>query len=182
MESKKVEIIDFSGEKFTKISIPCSVSLVLILILIILNLFLTFLFPRSSISIFVSLIIIFVYCMYYSSILNKNPGIRKFSISLEEIEIIVPKMPEFLISSLDFEKLEIRLKKLKYKPFLIYELHFIQKNSERVVNLSLFEFSKEKLDQILRLLKDYIIRMGKQFTAVKETWVSGVVLVENLKI
>jgi hypothetical protein len=182
MDSEKTEIIDFSGEKFTKFTVPCAVGVFLLLIFVILNIYLTFLFPNSYITLFVSLLILFGYCMYYTFALTKNPGIRKFSISLDQIEIIVPNMPEFLIYTQDFEKIEIRLKKLKFKPYLIYELHFVQKNSERVFSLSLLEFSKEKIDQIVRLLKDYIERMGKKFSTVKETWVSGVVLVENLKI
>ncbi|MFW9999357.1 MAG: hypothetical protein ACFE9Q_07930 [Candidatus Hodarchaeota archaeon] len=182
MESDKVEIIDFSGEKFTKISIPCSANLVLILIFVTLNIFLPFLFPGSLISIFLSLIILCIYCIYYSYTLTKNPGIRKFSISLEEIEIIIPQMPAFLISRSEFKKLEIRLRKLDIKPFLIYTLHFINSDSERTVKISLSEFSKEKIEQILKLLKIYVKRMGKEFIAVKETWVSGVLLVENLKI
>ena len=173
MESDKVEIIDFSGEKYTKISIPCSVSFILILFLVILNMFLIFLFPGTFVSFFVSLIMFFIYCMYYSYTLTKNPGIRKFSISLEEIEIIIPKMPVFLISRSEFKKLEIRLRKIDIKPFFIYTLHFINLNSERTFKLSLSEFSKEKIEQIMKLLKNYVKRMGKQFSAVKETWISG---------
>jgi len=182
MKSDKVEIIDFSGEKFNKISIPCSVSLVLIGFLALLNILLMVLFPGTFISVGVSLIIIFIFGLYYSYILTKNPGIRKFSISIEKIEIIIPKTPIFLIYWSEFKKLEIKLRKFNFKPFHIYELHFIYQDSDRTFNLSLSDFPLEKIDQILRLLKDYAKRMEKQFTALKETKISGIVLVENLKI
>lgn len=182
MESDKVDIIDFSGEKFNKISIPCSVSLFLIVLLALLNLLLIFLFPWTFISVFMSLIILFIYGLYYYYVLSKNPGIRKFSISIEKIEIAIPKLPAFLIYWSEFNKIEIKLKKFNFKPFYIYELHFIHQDYDRSFNLSLSEFPKEKIDQILLLLKNHAKRKGKQFTAVKETWVSGVYLVENLKI
>ncbi|MFX0136303.1 MAG: hypothetical protein ACFFDN_21865 [Candidatus Hodarchaeota archaeon] len=182
MESDNIDIIDFSGEKFNKISIPCSVSLFLILLLVLLNLFLSILFPWTFISIFTSLIIILIFGLYYYYVMSKNPGIRKFSISTEKIEIIIPKLHPFLIFWSDFNKIEIKLKKFNYEPFYIYELHFIHQNSDKSFNLSLSEFPKEKINQILLLLKNYAKRIGKQFTATQETWISGVYLVENLKI
>lgn len=182
MKSDEVEIVDFSGEKFNKISIPCSVSLVLICLLASLNIVFMVLFPGNIISIGASLIIICIIGLYYSYNLTKNPGIRKFSISNEKIEILIPKTPIFLIYWSEFNKLEIKLRKLNYKPFYIYELHFIHQKSDRTFKLSLLEFPKEKIDQILRLLKDYSKKIGKQFTALKETNISGIVLVENLKI
>ncbi|UCD01679.1 MAG: hypothetical protein JSV23_01245 [Promethearchaeota archaeon] len=182
MESDKVEIIDFSGEKFNNISIPWPVSLVLIILLVILNIFLMVSFPGTFISIFVSLIILCAFGLYYSYSITKNPGFRKFSISSKEIEIIVPKKPNFLIYWSEFKKVEIRLKRFNTEPFYIYELHFINQESDRTFNLSLSEFPKKKIDQILLLIKDYTKKIGKQFTAVKEKWISGVVLVENLKI
>lgn len=180
MESDKVDIIDFSGEKFNKISIPCPVSLALIVLLVLLNSFL--LIPGTSISVFVSLIIFFICGLFYYSIVTKNPGIRKFSISTEEIEIFIPNIPIFLIHWSEFKKIEIKLKQLNSEPFSVYGLHFINQDSERAFNLSLSEFHKEKLDQILLLLKEYARRMRKEFTAVKETIISGVYLVEKLDI
>lgn len=182
MESDKVDIIDFSGEKFNKISIPCPVSLALIVLLVLLNSFLFISFPGTFISVFVSLIIFFICGLFYYSIVTKNPGIRKFSISTEEIEIFIPNIPIFLIHWSEFKKIEIKLIQLNSEPFSIYELHFINQDSERAFNLSLSEFHKEKLDQILLLLKEYARRMRKEFTAVKETMISGVYLVEKLDI
>jgi len=180
MESDKVDIIDFSGEKFNKISIPCPVSLALIVLLVLINSFL--LIPGTFISVFVSLIIFFICGLFYYYIVVKNPGIRKFSISTEEIEIFIPNIPIFLIHWSEFKKIEIKLEQLNSKPFSIYELHFVNQDSERAFNLSLSDFHKEKLDQILLLLKEYARRMRKEFTAVKETIISGVYLVEKLDI
>ena len=103
MESDKNEIIDFSGENFNKISIPCSVILIAIIFLVLLNIFLMFSYPY--ISVFVSLVIISIFFLYYYYIITKNPGIRTFSISDENIKIMVPNMPIFLISWPEFEKL-----------------------------------------------------------------------------
>ncbi|MFX0136922.1 MAG: hypothetical protein ACFFDN_25010 [Candidatus Hodarchaeota archaeon] len=180
MESDKEEIIDFSGENFKKISIPCSVIMIAIVFLVLLNIFLMFSYPY--ISVFVSLVIISIFFLYYYYVITKNPGIRSFSISGEFIEIVIPTIPIFRISWSEFEKLEVILKKFDFEPFQIYELHFIHQDSDKTFNLSLSEFHKEKIDQILLLLKNYAKRMGKQFTAKKETRISGVVLVENLKI
>lgn len=182
MKSDKVEIVDFSGEKFNKISIPCSICLLFIGLLSSLNIYLMFLFPGTLIGVGASLIIVFIFGLYYSYILTRNPGIRKFLICNEKIEILIPKTPLFLIYWSEFNKLEIKLRKFNYKPFHIYELHFVQQNSDRTFKLSLLEFPKQKINQILRLLKEYAKRMGKQFNALKETNISGVVLVENLKI
>jgi len=180
MESDKEEIIDFSGENFKKISMPCSVSLSAIVFLVLLNIFLMFSYPY--ISVFVSLVIISIFFVYYYYVVTKNPGIRTFSINDEYIKIVIPSIPIFQISWPEFEKLEVKLKKFDLEPFHVYELHFIHQDSERTFNLSLSDFHKEKIDQILRLLKNYAIKMGKQFTAKKETRISGVVLIENLKI
>ncbi|MFX0105481.1 MAG: hypothetical protein ACFE75_08320 [Candidatus Hodarchaeota archaeon] len=180
MESDKVNIIDYSGEQFNKISIPYPFFLVLIVTLVLINIFL--LIPGSFISVFVSLIILFLCGIFYYYNVIKNPGIRKFSISMEEIEINIPNMPFFIIYWSEFKKIEIKLIELNSKPFTLYEVHFINHNSERVFKLSLSEFHKEKLDQILLLLKEYAKKMKKEFSAVKETMISGVYLVENLDL
>ena len=177
------EIIDFSGEKFSKVSIPCSVGLIIIFIVAFINIILMILFPESYLSMYISLIVVGVFLLYYSYIATKNPGkLRKFSISNEDIQLLLPHLPLFTIKWAELDKIEIRLRKFDFKPFLRYDIHFIDQESEKVCNISMLDFHKEKIDQILLLLKHYAIRMKKDFVAVKETNVSGVILVENLKL
>lgn len=183
VKPEKVEIIDFSGEKFNNISIPCSVGVVIVIIVASINFLVMFLFPGSYVSIYVSLVIIIAFVLYYSYLLTQNSGkIRKFSISNEKIELFLPNVPLFTIMWPELKKIEIRLRKLDFKPFYRYELHFITQKSEKMCNISMLDFHKEKIDQILLLLKQYAQKMKKEFTAVKETKISGVILVENLKI
>ncbi len=183
VKPEKIEIIDFSGEKFDRISIPCSVGLAIMILIVSINFLVMFLFPGSYVSIYVSLVIIISLVLYYSYVLTQNSGtIRKFSISTENIELILPNIPIFTITWSKLEKIEIRLRKLDFKPYYRYELHFINQKSEKTCNISMLDFHKEKIDQILLLLKHYAQRMKKNFTAVKETNISGVTLVENLKI
>ncbi|MFX1569414.1 MAG: hypothetical protein ACFFCV_13715 [Promethearchaeota archaeon] len=176
-------VIDFSGEKLNKVSIPCSVSLIIIFIVAFINIILMFLFPESYVSLYISLIIIGVFLVYYSYIFTKNPGkIRKFSISTEEIQFLLPNHPLFMITWPELDRIEIRMRKLDFKPFVRYDIHFINQDSEKVCNISMLDFHKEKIDQILLLLKHYAKQMEKDFIAVKETNISGVILVENLKL
>ena len=183
MELEKDEIIDFSGEKFSRFSIPCSLGLFIMLFVAIVNLIIMVTFPGSFYSIYISLGIIVVFVLYYSYILTQNPGkIRKFSISEEEIEIILPNIPIFVIKWTDFEQVEIRMKKLEFKPFYRYEFHFKNNDSDELIDLNLFHFHKEKIDQMLQLLKDYSKRMNKEFSAVQETIISGIIEVKDLKI
>jgi hypothetical protein len=183
MELEKDEVIDFSGETFNKKSIPCSIGLIMILLVALTNLCLMYIFPGTYISTYISLAIIIVFVLYYYYILTQNPGkIRKFTVSVEEIEILLPTTPYFNICWTEFENIEIRMRKFSYKPYCRYGLHFINQNSERSISLSLSDFHKEKIDQILILLKDYAGRMKKKFTAVKETNISGIIQVENFKI
>ncbi|NVM38639.1 MAG: hypothetical protein HWN81_23835 [Candidatus Lokiarchaeota archaeon] len=182
-EPDKVEVIDFFGEEFNKRSVPCSVGLLIILIVALANLFVMILYPRTNASIFISLIIIAGFVLYYSYILAKNPGkIRKFSISTEDIEIILPDVSPFRIHWPEFEKLEIRKKEFNYKPYCRYEFHFMYGDSDKVVNVSLLDFQKKNLDKILVSLKNFAKLMKKEFTAVKETNISNVILLENFKI
>ncbi|MFW9902021.1 MAG: hypothetical protein ACFFDY_12180, partial [Candidatus Thorarchaeota archaeon] len=177
------EIIDFSGEKLNKVSIPCSVGFITIFIVAFINIIMMILFPESYISMYISLIIIGVFLLYYYYLATKNPGkIRKFSISTEYIQFLLPNIPLFTITWFELDRIEIRMRKLDFKPFIRYDIHFVTKESEKVYNISMLDFHKEKIDQILLLLKRYAIRMKKNFTAVKETKISGVILVENLKI
>jgi len=185
MEQKqdKVEIIDYFGEKFNKRSVPCSLVLILLLILALINIFIMVIYPDTYFSLYITLIIVVASLMYYSYIASKNPGkIRKFSISSENIEIILPRTPLFLIFWSEFEKLEITKREFNYKPFYRYEFHFIHDDSERVVNISLLDFQKINLEKILVLLKNFANIMKKNFVAIKETNISGVILQENFKI
>lgn len=185
MEQKpeKVEIIDFFGEEFNKRSLPCSVGLLIILIVALANLYVMILYPGTYVSIFISLIVIVGFVLYYSYILAKNPGkIRKFSISTEYIEIILPDDSLFRINWPEFEKLEIRKKEFNYKPYCRYELHFMDGDMDKSVSICLLDFQKNNLDKILVSLKNFAQIMKKEFTAVKETNISGVILLENFKI
>ncbi|MFX0036548.1 MAG: hypothetical protein ACFE9I_13030 [Candidatus Hermodarchaeota archaeon] len=183
MESDKVEIVDFSGENFKKITIPCSYLLVIIILISFLNIYLMVAFPGSFISIFVSLILFLIFILYYSYIIKKDPGkIRRFFISFEKIEIELPHNPIFTIFWNEFKKVEIRLREFNCQPYKGYEFHFSNQEDNKVCTISLMDFHKEKIEQILTLLKDFSRRMKKEFTAVKETNVSGIYLVENLKI
>lgn len=182
-EPDRVEVIDFIGEEFNKRSVPCSVGLLIMLTVALVNLFLMVFFPGTYISLYVSLIIIGGFVLYYSFILTQNPGkIRKFSISVENIEIILPNISFFRIKWSEFEKLEIRMRKFNYKPYYQYELHFMNRDFDKVVKLSLLDFHKVKVDQILVLLKNFSKIMKKEFAAVKVTNISGIIQVENFKI
>ena len=74
------------------------------------------------------------------------------------------------------------MSKFSYKPYLRYEFHFINKDYDRSFNLSLFDFHKQKLKEILVLTKVYAKKMNKDFRSVIETNVSGVILLEDFKI
>jgi hypothetical protein len=183
MELEKDEIIDFTGENFNKYSMSCSAGLLMILLIAVVNICLMFLFPGTDISTYISIGIIVIFVLYYSFTITKNPGkIRKFSISTEEIEILLPNTPYFRISWSEFEELEITMRKFSYKPYCRYEFHFINQDTEKNIDVSLFDFHKEKIDEILVLLKNYSIKMKKKFKAIKETNVSGIILQENFKI
>ena len=184
IKSDRVEVIDFSGEKFSKYSIPCSVLLLLIFLLAVINVTLMFLFPRSLISTLMSLGIIAIFVLYYYYVATKNPGkIRKFSISSEEIELSVPDSPLFLIQCKEFDKIEVKLKSFNFKPYLKCGFHFINEQSEKkTFNFTLYDFPKKKVDHILILTKNYAEKLGKVFTAVKEKEISGIYQVENLNI
>ncbi|MFX1328893.1 MAG: hypothetical protein ACFE91_12265 [Promethearchaeota archaeon] len=183
MESDKVEILDFSGENFNKIAIPCSVCVIIIFLISILNIYLMIAFPGTFISVFVSLILVFIFILYYSYIIKKDPGkLRRFSISSEKIEIELPHIPIFTIFWNEFKKVEIRLREFTCQPYKGYEFHFSNQESDKVCSVSLMDFHKEKIKQILTLLKDFSRCMKKEFVAVKETNVSGIYLLENFKI
>ena len=143
-----------------------------------------FLFPKSLISTFLSLGIIAIFVGYYYYVATKNLGkIRKYVISSEEIEVSIPEKPVFLITWAEFDKIEVRLKSFNFKPCVKYGFHFIDgKSEEKSFSFSLWDFSKKRADQILALTKNYAVKLGKSFTAVKEVEISGIYQVEDLNI
>lgn len=181
MESEKTEIIDFSGEKFNKFTIPCWVVIVVIPFIAIIDAILMVAFPESPYAIILSLILISIFILYYYSVATKSPGkLRKFTISERGIEISLPHTPLFLVDWTEIKRIEIILNKLELKPYNVYRFKFIGKNSEKKVRLSLYDFHKAKIEEIINSLKKNSDFMEKEFSAVKETKVSGVYIVEDL--
>ena len=182
MASDKIEIIDFSGEKLSLISIPCYVSLPIICFLIILNVAFMVGFPGSPMTIILSLFIILILVLYFIDWVNNPAKLRKFSISEDIIEILLPDVSGFHKHWAEFDKIEVRLKILEIKPYRAYQIYFIRGNSEDCFTISLLDFHKEKINEILALLKEYSQRKNKTFSAVKERMISGIVEVEDLHI
>jgi hypothetical protein len=183
MDLEKDEVIDFAGEDFKRRSIPCSVSLLILLIVALINIFMMFFFPSTYISTYVSIAVLFVFVLYYSYVLAKNPGrIRKFSISHKEIVVQLPSTSTFIIYWSEFKQIEIRKIEFNYKPYNRYEFHFINNDIDKSFELSLNDFHKAKINNILVLTKIYAKKMNKEFRSVKETNVSGVILLEDFKI
>ncbi len=182
MASDKIEIIDFSGEKFSLISIPCSVSLPITYLLVILNGIFMVAFPGSFITIILSLFLILIMVLYFINWVNNPAKLRKFSISEDIIEILLPNISRFHRYWSEFDKIEVRLKYFEIKPYRAYELYFIRDNSEDCFIISLLDFHKEKINEILALLKEFSRRKNKTFSAVKERMISGIVEVEDLNI
>ena len=182
MASDKIEIIDFSGENFSLFSIPCSVSLLFTFFLIILNFIFIVAFPIYSITIALSLILIILFVLYFLSWVKNPAKLRKFAISEEIIEIVLPHVSRFHKSWSQFNKIEVRLKCFDIKPYRAYELYFIRGNSEDCFIISLLDFHKDKINKILALLKEFSRRKNKTFSAVKERMISGIVKVEDLNI
>ena len=182
MGSDKIEIIDFSGENFSLFSIPCSISLPITCFLIILNFVFMVAFPGSPITIILSLFIILILVLYFVSWVNNPAKLRKFSISEEIIGIILPNVSRFHKNWSEFDKIEVKLKVLEIKPYRAYVLYFIRDNSEDCFTISLLDFHKEKINEILAHLKEFSRRKNKTFNAVKERMISGIVEVEDLNI
>ncbi|MHA2006360.1 MAG: hypothetical protein ACXABO_09065 [Promethearchaeota archaeon] len=183
MGSERIEIVDFSGEKFSNLSIPCWVITVIVSIIVILEIYLTIMFPGSNTILLLSIGLIFVFILYFFYVINKSPGkLRRFSISTQDIEFTLPYNPQIIISWSDFEKIEVKLKEIDIKPFYVYHFHFLCRDSEKKVIISLLDFHKEKITEILKILKKHALLMKKEFSAVKETSVSGVYLIEELEI
>ncbi len=106
MASDKIEIIDFSGEKFYLISIPCSVSLPITYLLVILNGIFMVAFPGSFITIILSLFLILIMVLYFINWVNNPAKLRKFSISEDIIEIVLPMFLNFINIGLNLTRLK----------------------------------------------------------------------------
>ena len=183
MESEKTEIIDFSGEKFHNFTIPCWVVIVLVPLLAILDTYLMIKFPESPLAILLSIVLILIFILYYYYVATKSPGkLRKFSISYEEIVFELPYRPQYTINWSEFEKIEVKLKILKLKPFNVYHFRFINERTEKKIIISLNDFHKSKIINILKILKEHAFMMNKEFSAIKESEVSGVHFMEDLEI
>lgn len=183
MANERIEIVDFSGEKFSNVSLPCWILVILVPSISILSTYLMIKYPGSTVASLLSIALIGIFILYYYFIVTKSPGkLRKFSISSTNIEIILPNKSQFNITWAEFDAIEVKLKKLELKPFNVYHFNFKGNNSEKKVSISLLDFQKIKIDEILKKLKESAIIMKKEFTAVKETRVSGIYLVEDLEI
>ncbi|KKK44326.1 hypothetical protein LCGC14_0960490 [marine sediment metagenome] len=181
MESGTTEIIDFSGEKFSNFAIPCWVPLLLIFLIAIFDFYFMMAFSGSTIAILLSIVLIIIFFLYYSYVAAKSPGkLRKFSISNDDIRILLPQKPLFSIKWSEFEKIEIRLKKLQLKPFNIYQFYFFDNLKEQKITISLNDFHIDKITEILNVMKEYAMFMKKEFSSVKETVVFGVYFIEDL--
>ena len=182
MECEKTDIFDFSGEKFNKFTIPCWIVLVITTSMAILTMFFMVKFPESHIVTLLSIALIIFFILYYYYVVSKSPGkLRKFSISSESIEVLLPYKLKFLIYWSEFEKIEVRLKIIELKPFHVYYFHFLNHSTEKKVSVSLDDFHRDKIIEFLKILREYAFIMKKEFNAVKETNISGVYLVEDLE-
>ncbi|MFW9879961.1 MAG: hypothetical protein ACFFG0_43360 [Candidatus Thorarchaeota archaeon] len=183
MESEKTEIIDFSGEKFNKFTVPFWIVAIFIFSMSILNILFIVIFPESQTTIYFSIVLIVIFILYYYFIVSNSPGkLRKFSISNECIEVLLPNKPKFSIYWSEFEKVEVRLKIIEFKPFYVYHIYFLHQNSEKKLSVSLDDFHRAKIIEFLKIIREYAYSTKKEFIAVKETNISGVYLVEDLEI
>ncbi len=91
MESEKTDIIDFSVEKFCNFIIPCWAIMVIVSSIGILNMFFMIRFPESQIVTLLSIALVIIFISYYYYVATNSPGkLRKFSISNEGIEVLLP--------------------------------------------------------------------------------------------
>jgi len=180
MQSERTEIVDFSGEKLSSFTIPRWALTAILPLIVILDVIFFIINPESPYTMLVSIVLISIFIFYCYSVVTKSPGkLRKFSISYENIEVTLPDTPLFIVNWSEFEKIEITLKILELKPFYVYRYQFIGQNSEKQVTISLLDFHKEKIDEILKALRKYAVMLGKKFSVVKETNVSGVNFIED---
>ncbi|MBY8989756.1 MAG: hypothetical protein KGD58_03295 [Candidatus Lokiarchaeota archaeon] len=183
MESEKIEIIDFSGERFNNFRMPCWIIIVFITALAIFNIYLMITTPESPLATLLSIGLILIFVLYYYYVATRSPGkLRKVSISYEEIEVTLPHKPQFLIQWSEFEKIEVKLKKLRLKPFNVYYFHFFNHTTEKKFTLTLNDFHKSKIIEILKLLRERAFILKKEFVAIKETQVSGIHFIEDFEI
>jgi hypothetical protein len=174
MESERTEVVDFSGEKFNSLSMPCGVTLGVILIITVLFSYLSIIYRNSLYAILLAIILFSIFILYYYSVATKSLGkVRKFSISFENIEFTLPYTTPLIVNWSEFEKIEITFVKFKYKPYSAFRFQFIGKNLEKEVTLSLFDFHKEKISEIIQILEEHVVVMNKNLSIFKETSISG---------
>lgn len=181
-DKNKIEIID-SSTKNSKASIFSNLICFIIVIIFSTTGFILFLmFPKSLTGFFISFITISI-VLIYSWIQSKSQGIfRKFSISEDGIEFLMPNIHRFYIKWSDFQKLEVTLKNFDIKPFKVYQLEFTNKNSKELFNFSILDFTSENINKILKLIKTYTIKRNIKFIAKEENLISGIVFVDDLEI
>ncbi|MHA1986485.1 MAG: hypothetical protein ACW98D_07600 [Promethearchaeota archaeon] len=180
MQSERTEVVDFSGEKFGILNIPCGVSFGIILIIVSVFTYLIIIFPNSPFVLILTLISFSIFFSYYYSVSSKSTGkLRRFSISFENIDFTLPDNPFFIVSWSEFEKIEVAITTFELKPYYAFRFQFTSNNSEKEVTISLRDFHKEKIKEILHTLREYAIMMGKKLSIVKETNVSGVSFIED---
>ncbi|MFW9878332.1 MAG: hypothetical protein ACFFG0_35060 [Candidatus Thorarchaeota archaeon] len=183
MEREKTEIIDFSGEKFNKFTIPNWIIVIIVFSLAVLNMFSMIIFSKSQIVIYLSIALTIIFILYYCFVISNSTGkLRKFSVSSECIEVLLPNRPIFITYWSEFEKIEVKLNIIQFKPFNVYYFHFLHLNTEKKVSVSLNDFHRAKISEFLKILRKYANIMNKEFLAVKETNISGVYLIEDMEI
>ncbi|MHA1412432.1 MAG: hypothetical protein ACTSUX_01405 [Promethearchaeota archaeon] len=182
MGEDQIEVIDFSGEKLNIISFKCIHVLIVITILSVIGLTFYIIDYTSPIVMFICIAIIFIVFMYFLSPKDSQGLLRKFLITPFEIEFLLPKREIFQIHWNDFKEIVVQLKIINVKPFNIYHIRFINENFEKKIILTLFDFKKENIEMILKLLKKHALLHRKRFKAKKERIISGVYLVEDMKI
>jgi hypothetical protein len=183
MESDKTEIVDFSGEKFSKFKIPCWIIFVIGPLLALFNVYLMIKSPESSVPTLISIGIILIFVLYYYYVVTKSPGtLRKVSISYEEIIVTLPEKPQFIIQWSEFDKIEVKLRKLSLKPFNVYHFYFFNEKTEKKFTINLNDLPKAKIIEILKVIREYAYTLNKEFNAIREVEVSGVYFIEDLEI
>jgi hypothetical protein len=126
MNSRKTEITDISGEEFSKFSVPCWLIILLIVVLAMIDMYFIITFPTSAIGPLLSAILIGVFIVYYFYVASKSTGkLRKISISDEEIEIVLPNEPHFIIKWDDFEEIKVILNEIELRPYLVSKIRKI---------------------------------------------------------
>jgi hypothetical protein len=179
-EKEKIEIIDYGASKISPfLNALCSI---FVIILSGTGFILFLLYPYSFTGFFISLFTISIVIIYLFYQTRSKGIIRKFTLSYLDIEFLMPNKAPFYILWSDIDKIEITLKVIDIKPFEVYELNFFKGSNKKTFKFNIFEFSKLNSSQILFLLKAYAKTYKKEFKAQKEELISGVVLVEDLKI